>query len=323
LNKAGSQTKDIPQSDGSTKTLQQWQIDGSPSLAAWTASMAAHDSPVPPRRALPSASQPNGNAPPNGAPGAAPNSGGAPRTAAVQSDPVLKQALSDPDYKLPTPKVTTGVSATPAQLDQQKATVTARTELMKDSQDATAASAQSLQYLQAAKQIMQSQGKPVVGMFGPAASEISRVFGGVNATNYQEVAKYLGNAALSNAKATYGARMTQSEVGLQLNELSPSTKMTPAAINNLLDTNVRSAQYTIASAQRARQFIGSGGDPQSFADWNEKYFPRAKATNAPSASPQSADNSGAPPRITTPQQLNALPSGTRFVGPDGKTRVKN
>jgi hypothetical protein len=200
-------------------------------------------------------------------------------------DPIMRQALADPSYNLPTPAVRPGVTPTPAALEQQKATVQARSDLLKDSQDATNAAASSLQYFEAAKAIMQSQGKPVTGVFGPIMNEVSRVYGGVNASNYQEVAKYLGQAALANAKAIYGPRMTQSEVHLQLGELSPNTKMTDAAINNLLDSNIRSAQYTIASAQRARQYLYAGKDPQQFSIFNEQYFPRAKTVNQGSQQP--------------------------------------
>lgn len=206
-----------------------------------------------------------------------PAPGGPQNSPAANVDP---RVYNDPDFKLKAPSIPAGQAMSPEQLDQRKATVQARTDLLKDSGDATSAASQSLQYLKAAKAIMASKGAPVTGLFGPAAAEISRVWGGVNATNYQEVAKYLGNAALASAKQNYGARMTQSEVGLQLNELSPSTHMTPIAINNLIDTNIRNAQYSIDSAKRVRAYLNSGNDPQLFAQWNQQYFPRDQAVNS-------------------------------------------
>lgn len=189
-------------------------------------------------------------------------------------DPTLDKAIADPTYKLPPLRPGQSLS---------KSGIKAREDLLDDSQKATDAASQSLQYLKAAQQIMQSKGAPVTGLFGPAAAQISRVWGGVNATNYQEVAKYLGNAALATAKQTYGARMTQSEVKLQLNELSPSTHMTPDATNNLLDTNMRSAQYTVDSARRANAYLKAGNDPQTFAQWNQQYFPRENVVNKASS----------------------------------------
>jgi hypothetical protein len=194
----------------------------------------------------------------------------------------LAKALSDQTYKVRTPPVVSGVTASPATLDQQKTTVDSRTKLLKDSEDATNAGASSLQYLQAAKSIMDSKGKPVTGIFGPIASDISRLYGGVNATNYQEVAKYLGNAAVQSGRANF-PNATQSEVGLQLNELSPSVKMTDSAINELLDTNLRSSKYTLDSASRVKSYLDSNGDPQNFSKWNQAYYPREKIVNAPVA----------------------------------------
>ena len=116
---------------------------------------------------------------------------------------------------------------------------------------------------------------PVAGLIQQAA----RVVGGDYATNYQEIAKYLGNAALQNGKANFGKNFTQKEVDLQLNQLSPSNHMTDGAVANLIDSSKRNMQYAIASAQRSRQFLASGGDPQQFADWNQKYWDRSKTVN--------------------------------------------
>jgi hypothetical protein len=220
----------------------------------------------------------NGQTQPGGQPGA-------PRPAAP-TDPVLRQALSDPDYKLQVPKLISGTSQTPAQAEQAKTTVQARTDLLKDSQDATSAAAQSMQYMLAAKAILDSKQVPTTGAYGGLIAKASALLPGqsVDASNYVSVAKYLGNAALAQAKGIYGARMTQSEVGLQLNELSPSTKMPDSAIRDLLDTNIRSAQYTINAARKAKLYLASGGDPQKYADWLESYYPRAQTVNAPATS---------------------------------------
>ena len=228
-----------------------------------------------------------------GAPGAAPQPAAAAPPAAP-ADPVLRQALTDPEYKLQVPKVIKGTSQTPAQADQAKTIVQARTDLLKDSQDATSAAAQSMQYMQAAKAILNSKQVPTTGAYGAMIAKASALLPGqsVDATNYAEVAKYLGNAALAQAKGIYGARMTQSEVGLQLNELSPSTKMTDAAIRDLLDTNIRSAAYTINAARKSKAYLASGGDPQKYSDWLENYYPRAQTVNNPPTRPDQQTSGG-------------------------------
>jgi hypothetical protein len=214
----------------------------------------------------------------NAQPGSQPGAAAAP---AAPVDPVLRQALTDPDYKIQVPRVIPGTSQTPAQAKQAETTVQARTDLLKDSQDATSAAAQSMQYMQAAKAILDSKQDPSTGAYGALIAKASALMPGthVDATNYAEVAKYLGNAALAQAKGIYGARMTQSEVGLQLNELSPSTKMPDSAIRDLLDTNIRSAAYTINAARKSKLYLASGGDPQKYSDWLEQYYPRAQSVN--------------------------------------------
>lgn len=221
-----------------------------------------------------------GGAPPVSAP---PVSKPTPQRAPQTTDPTLSKALSDTDYRLPVMRP--NQSASPAIIES-------RNKLMQDSSDATTAAGQSLQYLKAAQAIMTGKGAPTVALPGEIRAQIGSVFGTVNATNYQEVAKYLGNAALSNAKQTYGSRMTQSEVGLQLNELSPSVKMTPDAIKNLLGTNIRNAQYTIDTANRARTYVKNGNDPMQFGQWNQQYWPR-DSVNSPAGN--SAGSFAAPP----------------------------
>jgi len=86
--------------------------------------------------------------------------------------------------------------------------------------------------------------------------------------------------------------MTQSEVGLQLNELSPSVHMPDSAIRDLLDTNIRSAAYTIDAARKSRAYLASGGDPQQYSEWLEKYYPRAQTVNNPQPTRPGQQTSG-------------------------------
>jgi hypothetical protein len=296
-----SELVSVKNSDGSESQVPRWKAAGAQSQAAyvhqagdaWRAA-AMYPSAAQTRLGIqqgklndmsPRVAIINGLSQPGGQPGAAPQPG----APAAPADPVLRQALTDPEYKLQVPPVIRGTSQTPAQAEQAKTTVQARTDLLKDSQDATSAAAQSMQYMQAAKAILDSKQVPTTGAYGGLIAKASALLPGqsVDASNYAEVAKYLGNAALAQAKGIYGARMTQSEVGLQLNELSPSTKMPDSAIRDLLDTNIRSAQYTINAARKSKLYLASGGDPQKYADWLESYYPRAQSVNTtqPAAPP--------------------------------------
>ena len=166
-----------------------------------------------------------------------------------------------------------------AALDQQGINIKSRAALLTDSEQAVPAASSALQYLNAAKSIMDSKGA-TVGAYGGLLTGASKILGGgPQSTNYQELAKYLGNAAVQSGKANF-PNATQSEVGLQLTELSPSKEMNEDTINNLLSTNIRSAKYTISSANRAKSYLDNGNDPQNFEKWNQDYYPRDKLVNA-------------------------------------------
>jgi hypothetical protein len=103
--------------------------------------------------------------------------------------------------------------------------------------------------------------------------------------------------------------------------------MPDKAISNLIDTNISASKYAIDSANRVQRYLASNGDPQQFATWNQKYFPKAETVNGPAqakaAQAAPSTTTGGLPRITSAQQLSGLQKGTRFVGPDGQIRVKN
>lgn len=201
----------------------------------------------------------------------------------VTADPVLKEALADPDFKLKTLPVIAGRTQSPAEAEQQKVTVAARTDLLSNAQEATNTGAQALQYMKAAQAILDSKGAPVTGPLGSLIAKASSIFGGADASNYQEVAKYLGNSAIQAGKGNFGKGMTQNDVQLQKDELSPSVHMTDGALKDLLDAGVKNTQYTIDSAKRVPKYLADRGDPQTFAQWNDKHFSRSDAVNKPEA----------------------------------------
>lgn len=310
----------VPNTDGTSTQMPAWQAHHAaspeayaqslmvnstapPSIAVNPAPRTAASAPVqsPSRRSEPPAIT---NAPARTVPPVA--------TPAAQADPYLGKALSDPIYDLHTPPVQSGVTATPASLDQQKVTVESRAHLLKDSQDATTASAAALQYLNAAKSIMDSKGA-TVGAYGGLLAKASRVLGGgPQSQNYQELAKYLGNAAVQSGKANF-PNATQSEVGLQLNELSANKDMDAPTINDILDTNIRNSQYALDTAKRVNTYLDKGKDPQKFATWNQQYYPREKIVNTPTE--------GAVP-VKSRAEAMSLKPGTVFITPDGRRLVR-
>lgn len=107
---------------------------------------------------------------------------------------------------------------------------------------------------------------------GIPAGVMDKVIGGdQNAT--AALNKDLLNAATQKAKAAYGARMTQSEVMLQIKQGAPNVDMTKATIKYLLSTDNAMAQYQVKQANDLGQYINRGGDPYQFEGWYAKSFP--------------------------------------------------
>ena len=270
---------------GKTILMPNWQIAGARSAADYVASL-----PPPGTPGVPSA----GATTPQRAP-MAPTTAPSPRPVATTPAPTSRpqisaapkvqsadeKAFSDPTYKLaPIPRKI-GETAGTAVENQVEATSKKRQQLQEDAEQTAQSSGAALQFAKAAKQIMDSKGAPVVGLFGPAAKAVSSAFGGVNATNYQEVAKYLGNLAVQSGKGNF-SHETDKNTTAQFEQLSPNTAQTEGALRDLLDSNIRTNQYTLDTANRVTGFLDPkyNGDPQKFFRWNQEHYPRADVVNA-------------------------------------------
>lgn len=109
-----------------------------------------------------------------------------------------------------------------------------------------------------------------------------------------ELNKYLKNSALQGAKATFGTRMTQNEVMLQHEELSPSTSMTRDAIGSLIAQDNVKQQYAKQRAEDYGQYVQKGGDPLRFESWYSKNFPLTKYAQANAPKPATGETAPAP-----------------------------
>lgn len=280
---AGETPVAVPQSNGSTAMVPRWQAPGqnARSLTDWILKAAQG----------------------SGVWGAQPGISGGPKAEAqtmasaaaqnvhnqavraatapiVAANPILQKALADPTYKLPATPPTFGTSITPQQQAIQVQQANSEAELAQDGNITTQAGQQALTYLTAAKRILDAHGAPVTGLYGDVMAQVSRVApNGIDAANYQMVAKYLSNAALQNAKALYGPRMSTMEVKLQLQEMNPNTHMQPAAIRSLIDENIRNTQYMLGAAQRIPVYLAHHGNPMFFQEWNRKYWPQSQIVN--------------------------------------------
>lgn len=115
----------------------------------------------------------------------------------------------------------------------------------------------------------------------------SLIPGSGKTTNTMELNKNLKQSALQGARSIFGSRMTQMEVKLQHDELSPSTSMTKDAIASLMQQDNIKQQYAKQRSQDYGKYVQSGGDPLRFESWYSKTFPltqyAAKAVTPPAA----------------------------------------
>lgn len=140
---------------------------------------------------------------------------------------------------------------------------------------------------------------------------------GTDAALYAELKKDLGNAALLQAKGTYGTAPTEAETMMQKDELSPSPSMPPQALNDLIKQQIRSAQYDIKAAQLAPTYLRYGLDPAParYQAWLQEKFPYERAVNGPTAAPRAggaggtSNTGGAPPAAVAYLKANPQLAG--------------
>jgi hypothetical protein len=100
-----------------------------------------------------------------------------------------------------------------------------------------------------------------------------------------ELNKELVNAALKNAKAIYGPRMTQKEVELQIQQASPNPDQPIKALTYLINLGKQQSQYQIQQAEDLSKYRAQGGDPYAFEGWYAKNFPMAQSVGHAAMSP--------------------------------------
>ncbi len=76
--------------------------------------------------------------------------------------------------------------------------------------------------------------------------------------------KQLTNAALQGARSTFGTRMTQNEVNLQKDEMSPNPGMTRDALASLINQAKMKAAYSIQQDKDYSDYHAQNGDPNRF-----------------------------------------------------------
>ena len=200
------------------------------------------------------------------------------QAAAILPKPVAEKAFTDPKFFPPKPANQLGTSFGASTSIDAKAWADRKVLLQQVASETSENAGAALQYADAAQKILDSKGAPVTGFFGPLAKQISSIAGTANASNYEEVSKQLINLAVQAGKSNF-PNATQKEVGIQLEQASPSTNQQGPALRSLLDETKRINQYAIDTSHLATDYLDKGGNPLRFGEWNLQYHPRAEAVN--------------------------------------------
>jgi len=130
-------------------------------------------------------------------------------------------------------------------------------------------------------------------------------------TDTMELNKYLKQSALQGARQIFGSRMTQMEVRLQHEELSPSTSMTRDAIASLMRTDDIKQQYAKQRAADYGAYQAAGGDPLRFESWYAKTHPLTEFAK------KAAVETPATPTAATPKVTRQI-GGKTYYQQNGK-----
>jgi hypothetical protein len=332
LRAEGMKLVDVPQSDGSTKQEPTYMAQHFPSLTAWTQTMASRliasqslpaagstsaapgaTPGVAPSAPAPGTQTPAGPLSAAGAPAGSPPLGAAPTAPTVS--PAMKQALGDSSYRLANqpdlPKLQPGQTPSTEQKAAQADVGTTRSATFKDTQEMIASQQQALTFYRAAQQLLASPDSLKSGAYNGILAEAARWLkpDNVDTSNYQQVVKYLSNAAIQSAATTF-PKMTDSAKKLALTTLNPNAAQTPTALQHLIATQMANSQYMIDTANRFKTYNMAGNDPRMFYDWNRQYFPQEKVVVPDSTPPKGKVNAAA----TTPAApAAARPDATGFI----------
>lgn len=130
--------------------------------------------------------------------------------------------------------------------------------------------------------------KADTGSIGPTLANMKNVIASIvpgisdadfgnRPSDSQALYKDLSNAALQKGRSLFGSRFTNSEVGIMMNQASPSPLMAKEAIRFLLQTDNATNQYAINQGNYYGNYIKAGNDPTQFNNWYAKQFPLTDA----------------------------------------------
>jgi hypothetical protein len=221
------------------------------------------------------------------------NGVGTARNAQGNIDQPLTDALHDTDYHYQpsnngvpyTPTI--GHSPPPAVLDDMQKQTAARNNLAKTANDGVGAAAAALTMYKAAQDVL-AKGNYNGGAWNQELAKYSKWLPAGwqdhMTGDYQEIAKYLGNAALQSGKGIF-SKMTEKESDTVMHDLNPSPGMDPTALSDMISRGAKMAQYSLDSTKRVPAYLHAGLDANQFGSWNQTHFPMETETKVTPSTP--------------------------------------
>jgi hypothetical protein len=221
------------------------------------------------------------------------NGVGTARNAQGNIDQPLTDALHDEDYHyhpsnngVPyTPTI--GHTPPPAVQDDMNKQTAARNDLAKTASDGVNAAAAALTMYKAAQDVL-AKGNYNGGAWNQELAKYSKWLPAGwqdhMTGDYQEIAKYLGNAALQSGKGIF-SKMTEKESDTVMHDLNPSPGMDPDALRDMISRGAKTAQYSLDSTKRVPAYLHAQLDANQFGSWNQTHFPMETATQVTPTKP--------------------------------------
>lgn len=225
--------------------------------------------------APPALRQPGTPATPQASPPNKPNAGpqptAPPPTPQKDANGIVSNNLWPGIPKMQIP-VTPGQTSNAYQQEIVKSSAAKHQELVNKYGEQSAAGTQQLEYLtEAEKALPKAEVGPMSewlthnrGILVQQFPQLATALGGDKVTPTLELNKQLTNAALQGARSTFGSRMTQNEVNLQKDEMSPNPGMTRDALASLINQAKMKAAYGIQQDKDYSDYHAAGGDPNRF-----------------------------------------------------------
>lgn len=286
-------TRAVPDGQGHEVQTPIWRIMGAPSLDAAVMQAAAHQGDhgsqptiggVPKAVARTAAAAGIAKAQSDKATADATNPGGPQEGSTVtngKADPAMSAMLGDQDFKFRPPVQKFGTSLSHDEQDLKDKQAAASVDLKKTWDSGVTAAQTAQTFYKAAQDILDSKGASA-GKWSSVVAHAASWVPGLDApaaTNYQELAKYLGNAALQAGKQIF-PKMTDKASALSLEKLNPAPNMTEPAIRNMIGLGNRMSQYAIDGSQKVGAYLRAGGDAQRFTTALNKYYPMPGIVNS-------------------------------------------